>query len=82
MTQTVVSTKACERGTANMSDPIEHTSEVAKNVVDAVSLATVIGTLSNMLPSIAALFSIIWSIIRIYESKTIQGWIKEDNNAE
>ena len=65
-----------------MSDPVQHTSEVSKFVIDAASIFTVIGTLSNMLPSIAALFSIIWSIIRIYESKTIQGWIKEDNNAE
>jgi hypothetical protein len=29
----------------------------------------------NMLPAIAALFTIIWTGIRIYETKTVQGWI-------
>ena len=57
---------------------MQHTSEVSKFVMDAASIFTVIGTLANMLPSIAALLSIIWSIIRIYETKTIQSWLKDD----
>ena len=48
--------------------------ETAKHLVDFVSVATVLGTLTSMLPAIAALFSIIWSIIRIWETKTVQGW--------
>ena len=35
--------------------------ETAKHVVDALSLVTVIGTLVEMLPAIAALFTIVWT---------------------
>lgn len=49
--------------------------ETVKHVIDALSILTVIGTLVDMLPSIAALISIIWSVIRIYETKTVQGWL-------
>lgn len=51
------------------------TSETAKHTVDALSVLTVAGTLMNYLPSIAALFTIIWTALRIYESPTIQKWI-------
>lgn len=46
--------------------------EGAKQVVDAVSIFTVVGTLGDMLPPMAALFTIIWTGIRIYETQTIQ----------
>jgi len=62
-----------------MTDPFEHVNEAVKHGIDALSVVTVIGTLANMLPSIAALFSIIWSIIRIYETKTVQGWLRDDD---
>ena len=72
MTRTPVSTKAFVRGTVKMD---EHTSEAVKHIVDGVSVLTVIGTLANILPAIAALFTIIWTALRIYETKTIQGWL-------
>jgi hypothetical protein len=53
----------------------EHLTEGTKHVVDGLSLITVIGTLMDMLPTVAALFTIIWTGIRIYETKTVQGWI-------
>lgn len=56
--------------------------ETAKNIADALSILTVVGTLIDMLPSIAALISIVWSVIRIYETKTVQGWLgkqEQDN---
>ena len=57
--------------------------ETAKHVVDALSLATVVGTLVNILPSIAALFTIVWTSIRIYETDTVQRWLGgEKQNAE
>jgi hypothetical protein len=43
-----------------------------KYTVDALSVATVVGALTDMLPEIAALFTIIWTGIRIYETDTIQ----------
>lgn len=46
--------------------------ETVKHIGDAVSVLTVIGALSALLPPIAALFTIIWTGLRIYESKTVQ----------
>jgi hypothetical protein len=54
--------------------------EGIKHVTDAVSVLTVIGTLAQILPAIAAVLSIIWTCFRIYELRTVQkllGKIKE-----
>jgi hypothetical protein len=57
--------------------------ETAKHVVDAMSLITVIGTLVQLLPAIAALFTIVWTSIRIYETATVQKLLgKEKPNEE
>jgi hypothetical protein len=52
-------------------------SETVKNAIDAVSVVTVVGTFVDMLPSIAAVFTIVWTAIRIYETDTVQGWFGE-----
>jgi hypothetical protein len=62
-----------------MKDVIDHVSEPTKHVVDALSILTVLGTLMDYLPAVAALLSIIWSLIRIYESKTVQRWLGRNN---
>jgi hypothetical protein len=49
-------------------------SESTKHIVDALSVATVLGTLVEMLPSIAAVFTIVWTSIRIWETDTVRGW--------
>ena len=54
--------------------PDQH--EAAKTVMDAVSVVTVIGTLAQILPAIAAIFTIVWTAIRIYETKTVQSFLK------
>lgn len=54
---------------------IEHASEGTKHVLDAVSVVTVIGALADILPAVAALFTIIWTGIRIFETDTVQGWL-------
>ena len=46
--------------------------ETAKTVGDALSIVTVVGTLAEVLPALAALFTIIWTGLRIYETDTIQ----------
>lgn len=51
------------------------TSDTVKHVVDGLSVVTVIGTLADMLPSIAAAFTIIWTSIRIYETETVQNML-------
>jgi len=58
--------------------------ETAKHVVDALSIVTVVGTLVEMLPSIAAVFTIVWTGIRIWETETVQNMLgrKGVKNAE
>lgn len=46
--------------------------ENTKHLVDSASIATVVGTLAGILPAIAAIFTIVWTSIRIYESDTVQ----------
>lgn len=53
------------------------THEHAKAVVDVLSIATVIGTLAQILPAMAALFSIVWSLIRIWETQTVQNLVQK-----
>lgn len=50
-------------------------SEAVKHTVDAVSVVTVVGTLMDILPAVAALFTIIWTGIRIYETETVQRFL-------
>ena len=47
-------------------------SESTKHAIDAVSVLTVVGTLAQWLPSIAALFTIVWTALRIFETRTVQ----------
>ena len=55
-----------------MADTHEQAGEGAKFVVDAISAGTVVGALMGVLPSIAAVFTIVWTGIRIYETETVQ----------
>ena len=56
-------------------------SEGAKHLVDAVSIATVFGTLAQILPPLAALFTMVWTCIRIYETRTVQKWLGKDETS-
>lgn len=47
-----------------------------KHLIDALSITTLLGTLAQMLPHIAAGLTIIWTAIRIVETQTVQGWLK------
>lgn len=48
--------------------------ETAKQTVDAVAGATVVVTWLDYLPDIAAFLSIVWFLIRIWESETVKGF--------
>ena len=58
-----------------MKDPFNNISESSKHILDGLSLVTVLGPLVDILPAIAAAFTIIWTAIRIYETETVQDWI-------
>lgn len=62
-----------------MKDVFNHMSDSSKHLVDALSVVTVLGTLADMLPSIAAIFTIVWTAIRIYETATVQRLLGKDD---
>lgn len=54
--------------------------EATRTGLDALSVLTVVGTLIDMLPSIAAVVTIVWTSIRIYETDTIQKLLNRKKN--
>lgn len=60
---------------------MNHIDDTVKHIADGVSVLTVVGTLTGVLPSIAALITIVWTSIRIYETDTVQGWLKKIGDA-
>jgi hypothetical protein len=46
--------------------------DFAKHIVDAISAVFAFGSLMKWLPAAASIFTIIWYIIRIWESNTVQ----------
>lgn len=63
-------------------DMLDHMHESTKQVLDFASTVTVVGTILNWLPAFAALWTIIWTTIRIWETKTIQDWVKSKRNKD
>jgi hypothetical protein len=57
----------------------DHLSENTKHIIDFASVATVLGALVEVLPAIAAIFTIVWTAIRIYETDTVQGLLGKKN---
>lgn len=47
----------------------------AKHLIDGISVVTVLGTLMQVLPALAALLTVIWTGIRIYETETVKSMI-------
>ncbi len=56
-------------------NPTDSLDTINSAVGDIFSLGVVIATLVNWLPDIAALASIVWMCLRIYETKTVQSWL-------
>ncbi len=60
-----------------MSNPVEyiyaHLSTNEKHILDVLSVGAAVGTLADFLPHIAAIFTIVWTGIRIWETPTVQG---------
>ena len=53
--------------------------ESTKTLIDGLSVVTVVGTIGEMLPPMAALFTLVWTAIRIYETKTVQRLLGKDS---
>lgn len=59
----------------------EMATEGTKHVIDSISVLTVVGTLADILPPIAALITIVWTGIRIYETETVRNFLKKNSDA-
>jgi hypothetical protein len=46
-----------------------------KNMIDAASIGAMLAALAGWLPALAALASLVWTCLRIYETKTVQRWL-------
>ena len=55
-----------------MNDPFHDIPEGIKAAGDILSIATLLGSLASLLPAVAAILTIIWTVIRIYETETVQ----------
>lgn len=55
-------------------------SDTVKHIMDGVSVVTAVGTITKMLPAVAAIFTIVWTGIRIYESDTVQKLLGKEVN--
>ena len=53
-------------------DWYKETPTLEKHLLDIASVGTVIGTMTNHLPSLAALLTILWTGIRVWETDTIR----------
>ena len=52
--------------------------EETKAVVDVLAIGGTLGTVAGVLPPLAALITIIWTCLRIWETDTVQKLLKKD----
>ena len=45
-------------------------------VAHAASLATIVAAVSGILPAVATLFAILFYLVQIWESRTVQSWFR------
>lgn len=49
--------------------------EQAKTVGDVVAASVTVGAIASWLPAVSTVLTIVWVLIRIYETKTVQKWL-------
>ena len=59
---------------------MHHIPDTPKHVVDGLSIGTMLGSIMSVLPEIAAVFTIVWTGIRIYETDTVRKIISKDKD--
>ncbi len=55
---------------------LDHVPGAVKASADVLSVGVIAGALAQALPHIAAILSIVWTLIRLYETDTVQGMIR------
>ena len=52
--------------------------EETKSMVDVLAIGGTVGTVAGILPPLAALITIIWTCLRIWETDTVQKLLNKD----
>lgn len=61
----------------------QETLETLKQTGDVISVGVWISAIMGVIPSLAAVLSLIWVVLRIYETKAVQdfiAWIRRKKN--
>lgn len=58
-----------------MIDPAAHAKTLTASA-DIVSLGALLGVWLGLLPYLAAGVAMVWYVLQIYESSTVQGWLR------
>lgn len=53
---------------------MNHLDSPEKLAIDTASVGVILASIAGWLPTIASLLSIIWVLIRIYETETVREW--------
>jgi len=53
--------------------------ETAKHVIDGAAASITVATVFGWLPTVAAVLTIIWTAIRIWETETVQKLLRRKN---
>jgi uncharacterized membrane-anchored protein len=60
----------------------EPATDIGRNVIDAAAMTITVGAIVNILPSIATVLTIVWVLIRIWESDTVQRAFKRNKEKD
>jgi len=53
-------------------------SDSFKHFLDYASIGAAVGAFFQLLPNVAALLSVVWLALRIWETDTVKGWTGRD----
>lgn len=56
---------------------MDHMPDPLKTTGDGTSIGVLVATLTDTLPAVAAIATIVWTLIRIYETETVQKILKK-----
>lgn len=59
-----------------MNSAFDHLPGGLKLAIDLTSLATLVGTLASILPTMASALTVIWMTIRICQEPLVKGWFR------
>lgn len=59
-----------------MNQSMNNPPQIMNHAADVISAGAVVGAFAHILPPLAALIAVLWYCLEIFESKTVQGFIR------